>query len=294
MGRKGSHEFGGDWTEQKLDILARYLDAYVFALKNKSYSTWYIDAFAGTGYRTPRQSTGQEEGLFADLLDPASERLLHGSAVRALETDPPFAEYLFIERDPRRVKELEGLRQQYPARAGAISVVQGEANDCIKRLCKESWSDRRAVLFLDPYGMQVEWDTIVAVAETRAIDLWVLFPLGVAANRLLPSSGIVPDGWRSALNRLLGSEEWFDRAYAQETTEDLFGHVETRLVKQPADVIGEFFVERLRSAFAGVATKPRVLTNSKNSPLYLLCFAVGNPWAVKPALRIANHILRKF
>ena len=44
---------------------------------------------------------------------------------------------------------------------------------------------RRAVLFLDPYGMEVEWDTMVAIAKTQAIDLWILFPLGIAVNRLL-------------------------------------------------------------------------------------------------------------
>jgi hypothetical protein len=35
------------------------------------------------------------------------------------------------------------------------------------------------VLFLDPYGMQVDWTTIEAIARTKAIDLRVLFPLGI-------------------------------------------------------------------------------------------------------------------
>ncbi|MEW6074198.1 MAG: hypothetical protein AB1726_16580 [Planctomycetota bacterium] len=55
---------------------------------------------------------------------------------------------------------------------------------------------RRKVLFLDPYGMQVEWVTIEAVAQTKAIDLWVLFPLGVGVNRLLTKSGEIPESWR--------------------------------------------------------------------------------------------------
>lgn len=33
-------------------------------------------------------------------------------------------------------------------------------------------------MFLDPYGMQVDWATIEAIAKTKAIDLWILFPLG--------------------------------------------------------------------------------------------------------------------
>ena len=42
----------------------------------------------------------------------------------------------------------------------------------------------RAVVFLDPYGAQVDWSTIRDIGETKTIDLWVLFPLGQAVNRM--------------------------------------------------------------------------------------------------------------
>jgi len=54
-----------------------------------------------------------------------------------------------------------------------------------------------------------------------------------------------------------------------------------------------WIIERLQSVFAGVAPEPRVLRNSANCPLYLLCFAVGNERGVEPALRIASHLLKK-
>lgn len=57
--------------------------------------------------------------------------------------------------------------------------------------------------------------------------------------------------------------------------------------------IGRYFVERLKSVFAGVAERPGVLRNSSNSPLYLFCFAVGNERGKKLALRIAEHLLRE-
>jgi hypothetical protein len=38
---------------------------------------------------------------------------------------------------------------------------------------------------------------------------------------------------------------------------------------------------------------PAVLRNSKNSPLYLFCFAAGNSKGVPIALSIASHILKK-
>lgn len=44
-----SQKFGGNWTEEKLNIFTSYLDAYLIALQNQKFKKIYIDAFAGTG-----------------------------------------------------------------------------------------------------------------------------------------------------------------------------------------------------------------------------------------------------
>ena len=43
-----AHAFGGDWTSTKLDILAKYLNAYMTALNDKPTAdrTWDVDAVA--------------------------------------------------------------------------------------------------------------------------------------------------------------------------------------------------------------------------------------------------------
>lgn len=43
--------FGGPWTDRKLAILSKYLNAYSTALSSQPFEKLYIDAFAGTGYR---------------------------------------------------------------------------------------------------------------------------------------------------------------------------------------------------------------------------------------------------
>jgi three-Cys-motif partner protein len=148
-------------------------------------------------------------------------------------------------------------------------------------------------MFLDPYGMQVEWKTIEAVAMTKAIDLWLLFPLGIGVNRLLTKSGDIPDSWRRRLDMLLGTEDWYDEFYKVESTPTLFGAEEDQVVKASTKTIGRYFNDRLRSVFTAVADQPRVLRNSANCPLYLLCFAAGNEKGAPIALRIANHLLTK-
>ena len=66
------------------------------------------------------------------------------------------------------------------------------------------------------------------------------------------------------------------------------------LVKMASlEAIGNYYNERLKSIFAAVATNPVRLYNSKNNPLYLLCFAAGNPKGAPIAVRMGSHIFEK-
>lgn len=297
-----AHRFGGDWTTAKLDVLAKYLASYTTALKekpskNRPFRKGYIDAFAGTGYRDARrddESGKPSQGLLLpDLAEQEPQALLDGSARLALKTEPRFDRYVFIERRVERCAQLEALKAEFPHLASDIQIRHGDANTEIQELCKKDWSSHRAVLFLDPYGMQVEWRTIESIAGTKAIDLWLLFPLGIGVNRLLKRSGDIPESWRRRLNTLLGTEDWYEDFYRVESMPTLFGGAEDRVVKATTDTIGRYFNERMKSIFAAVAEHPKVLRNSANSPLYLLCFAAGNQNGAAIALRIANHLLTK-
>jgi len=139
--------------------------------------------------------------------------------------------------------------------------------------------------------MQVTWETVEAIAGTKAIDLWYLFPLGVAVNRLLKKDGEINEAIKGSLDRLFGVTDWYHAFYSVTRESDLFG--ERSVTKKVAgfDVIGDFFVNRLRKVFAGVADNPLSLLNSKRNPLYLLCFASGNPTGAKTAVKIAQDIL---
>ena len=290
------HQFGGEWTDRKLQVLAKYLQSYTTALKNARFHKLYIDAFAGTGYRDARRDEEEDSPqniLFPDMAEPEPQSFLDGSARLALQTEPQFDQYIFIERSPDRCAHLESLKSEFPGLANKVDIRQGDANDKIQDLCAKDWRSNRAVLFLDPYGMQVEWKTIEAIAQTKAIDLWLLFPLGIGVNRLLTKSGDIPKSWRHRLDLLLGTENWYDEFYTVETTPTLFGDDRERVVKATMETIGRYFTNRLKEIFTGVAEEPGVLRNSANNPLYLLCFAVGNERGKDIALRIAQHLLKE-
>lgn len=285
-----AHEFGGTWTEQKLEVLRKYLSAYTQILKGRTFRFAYIDAFAGTGERTVR---GPEDTHLLKLRTEEERRELlefqDGSARIALATEPPFQTLIFIERDSARAGELEVLAKQHPQRD--IRILSDDANVVLQELASKDWSGHRAVLFLDPYGMAVTWETLEAIARTKAMDVWYLFPLGIGVNRLLRRDGQIPPAWQHRLTETFGTSTWKEAFYAEDPHPTLFED-EPRIVKT-ADYSGieKFLLDRLETIFAGVSRKPLRLANSRGCPLYLLCFAVGNPHAVKPALRIANDIL---
>jgi three-Cys-motif partner protein len=102
----------------------------------------------------------------------------------------------------------------------------------------------------------------------------------------------IPESWRRRLDTLLGTSDWYQEFYRVEADPTLFGINEDRVVKASTETIGRYFNARLRTVFAAVAPEPKVLRNSTNCPLYLLCFAVGNQAGAPIALRIANHLLR--
>ena len=237
------------------------------------------------------QRTSTALPLFADE-DAAS--LQQGSAAIALETEPPFDHNPFIEQRAERVVELQELRQHFPHHAQQITVIHDNANTFLKQWCRETdWHTYRAVVFLDPYGMDVEWATIEAIAQTHAIDLWLLFPLGQAVNRLLTRHGPPEEAWAQRLTRMFGTEAWKNTFYRAPTQGTLFGGATTLEKDADFDTIGAFFVQRLETVFAQVVKKPLPLRNTKNVPIYLLCFAAGNSKGAPTAVKIASHILRR-
>lgn len=290
------HQLDRDWTEDKLIRLQKYLSAYmrIFSTNTKAayYTPIYIDAFAGTGYRAIRKQ-GRDQGLFPELAEKETAEFLKGSARIALEIEPPFAWYIFIEQDPEYQKELERLKQQFASIADRIKILPGDANMHLKTLCAQiNWKKTRAVFFLDPYGMQVEWSTIEAIAKTKAADLWLLFPLGMAVTRLLKKQRPPSGAWAGRLSLVFGTEDWKEIFYPKRTMRTLFGDIVMRRREANWSEIKEYFIDRLEHVFVKVANNPLVLRNSKNVPLFLLCFAASNPKKAKLAIEIAQNILK--
>lgn len=273
-------KFGGAWTIEKLNVFSEYLDFYLTALKNQPFKLLYIDAFAGTG----KIQLGEEENY----------EVIDGSAKLALQAKGMFTEYVFIEKKKAFAEELqEMVEQEFKSRVKRVKIINDDCNNALRLLCERvDWSCTRAILFLDPYATNVQWETLECIAETGAIDVWYLFPFN-AANRMLKKNGDIDLSWRKRLNSLFGDNSWEEELYEEDPQINLFGIESTRRIAN-TEMLKNYIEKRLGTIFPAVSKNSRILCNKNNSPLFLFCFAVSNRnyKAQALAMRVANYILK--
>ncbi|TIR18756.1 MAG: three-Cys-motif partner protein TcmP [Mesorhizobium sp.] len=290
------HEFGGQHTEIKLAIVEAYLKRYSAALHTWCDHVWYIDAFAGTGKRTVRV-----KARAGDLLEePAPEQveLRRGSAQIAVDIKPPFDRLIFMDTRRKHVAALEGLKAANPQLD--ISVLKGNANELIQREIEwDGWKRTRAVMFLDPYGMEVEWETLEKIAATKAIDVWYLFPLAGLYRQAARDMSKIDAIKEGAITRMLGSDEWKGELYSKvktSLTADLLGYLDdTETLQRNADVGGleRYVKKRLKTIFAEVLD-PYPLPVVERPQRFSLFCAISNPSprAIGLAKSFGNDILK--
>ena len=154
----------GIWSEVKLAIVREYAAAYSKIMEGTrrerfSRMRWiYIDAYAGPGYH----------------LSKTTGATVEGSPLIALNTEPPFHEYHFIDTEPARAQQLRAL-------AGDRQDVYTYTQDCNTVLIRDvfpraKYSDyRRAVCLLDPYNIDLTWEVIEAAGQSKSIEIFVNF-----------------------------------------------------------------------------------------------------------------------
>ncbi len=265
--------YGSGATVEKLDAHRRYADAFTRALqsqpsKDNLFTLHYLDAFAGRG----------------DVLLPGSADIAPGSAVQALEVrDRPFDRLLFIDADQSNCEHLEAL---ILARKddGRATIRRGDANEEIPKFC--TWLRgpggrmARAFVFIDPFAMQISWETIEAIASTRRADMLMLFPL-MALRRNLKREDWPNPEHQTALNRFFGGDSW----------RELYSVEGESVVRMGGDKeITDLYVTKMREHYADVVDPGRTLGSADDGSLFTMLFGCSNPSAAGVAGRIARGV----
>jgi three-Cys-motif partner protein len=259
----------GYWSEIKLEIVRDYASAYSRILNANKLPHIYVDAFAGAGQHISRGTGG----------------FVQGSPVNALNIQPPFREYHFIDLNAAKVEHLQnliGARQD-------VRIYEGDCNEVLIQkifptLNYESY--RRALCLLDPYGLDLKWEVMLQAGQLETIDMFLNFPvMDMNRNVLWRNPERVSGERRARLTAFWGDESWAQAAYS--TTGNLFGFPE----KGSNDSVAEAFRQRLLNV-AGFKRVPNPIPmrNSGGATVYYLFFASQ----VGVAEDIVNDIFTKY
>ncbi|MTD93112.1 three-Cys-motif partner protein TcmP [Hyphomicrobium sp. xq] len=274
---------GGPWTTKKLGKVREYLEAWLKVMSRQSWAkTVYIDAFSGSG-----------EVILRDAAAPTA-----GSALQAVGLDPPMAEYHLIEKSEKALKRLrEQIAARHLDRLDRVSFHAGDVNAILPALLERLTKKHRVVLFIDPYGMQLEWSTLQAIARCKAgVDLWLLVPTGMGLQRLATKTrSQMPASWGAKIDAFLGYKGWREKFYEPSRQTNFFGNEPEQVKVATLEMLDQEVQDRIRAAgFPGVARNVLHLKD-KTRVLYSLMFACSNPSPAAQAasMNIANHLLRE-
>lgn len=298
--------WGGRWTEEKLDAFEKYVKAYLTIMNAyRDANGWmllYFDGFAGSGTRSQEEEVLEMQealDLFGREVTSEDFNVYQGAAERVVKIESDnirsFDHYYFVDKNEENCYALQEKLASYET-IGKKHYLPKDANEAVKMLAStlHNYNNCKALAFLDPFGMQIDW-TSIASLKALSVDLWILVPTGVIINRLLERKVDQQRGLAHAekLEAFFGMSEAEIKAffYTEKQVPTLFGDDETVITKAENSIrkIAQLYVERLKSIFPYVTEDPMVLYNNHNVPIFHLVFAAKN----KTAMKIAQDIIKK-
>ena len=186
-----------DYAKQKLDILLRFINMFTISMKNKSWATLnYVDLLAGSG---------------KNVIEKSKEVVL-GSPLLAL--DYPFDNFYFVEEDGENFASLDKRVSACP-RSQSVRRFHGDCNVEIHRIVDEirkidsraangSWQSLNLV-FADPEGLELHWETIATLGQETRSDLIINFSTSGITRNIRAAFNSQKE---HAIDRFLGSRDW--------------------------------------------------------------------------------------
>jgi len=245
----------GAWAAEKLDYLARYINVFETAMRDKWKIRYYVDLMAGPGKNFLRDS-----GV-----------VLLGSPLLALTTPHPFTGYFFADSSEENTRALQQRCtasphfQQITIRTGDCNMLVTDAVNLIKP------GDSRSLnlAFLDPEGFELQWKTVATLASVQRMDLIINYPQ-MGLNRLMPN--VLDASSPNPVDLFFGSTEW-RKIYEKGRNRPglhrlLIDHYKEKLYRLE-------YKQVLRDDEVG--DEPLMRNAEKNAPLYRLLFASKHP-----------------
>lgn len=261
-------------TLEKLEYFRKYIEAYLVATKRLPIK-YYIDAFAGSGKCVLcDEKCNSKGGLRCQKCGKG--KLVDGSAMISLKTKNTFSGYLFIDLNKNYVKELEEfIKELDQILQKKILVKNSDSNAVLKNIYKYILKYAGCLIFLDPEGPELEWETIKYLSKINKADLLILYPYDIALVRLTSN-------YTEKLDKFYGTPDWI-KIYKDKNN--------FNPEKRKMALLTSYIKNLEKLGFKYVVCKPIRRRLRGGKPLYHLILASHHPAAKKIMEDIFNKEL---
>jgi len=225
-----------------------------------------------------------------------TDQIIVGSAIRALGVSTPFDRYLLNDVRKSNVDALRTrIHADFSDLSARVTLSQFDANAMLIDLCRTTnWNATRAVVFIDPFGLQIKYETLELLGKTKAVDVWYLVPVFAMYRQVRGDGWVLEDGGKS-VDEALGTREWRDVVAIQQKGQmDLLG-LSKPVSKRAVDVAWFETVakDRLGLAFGGRVVDEVLPLGRKGLHEFSLMFAWANPSEkARLASKLAKAVLK--
>jgi three-Cys-motif partner protein len=239
----------GAWALEKYRRVWYYDQIFSTGMKAKWDQRVYIDLFSGAGLARVR----------------GSGEIVAGSPILSLRVKDPFTKYIFCEEQADLLDALR-TRVEQEAPEANVDYVLGDVNQVVDKVVEKipsfgQGNTQLSFCFVDPFSVNLSFETIQALGGPRNMDFLILLALGMDANRNL---GVYLDESHGRIERFLGDPEW--REKWQEAESSGFSFIYFLALR---------YIEAMRT-LGYVETTPdqmhAVRSETKNLGLYYLAF----------------------
>jgi three-Cys-motif partner protein len=222
----------------------KYLAAFTKSVSRKwNGKLAYVDFFSGPG-RSLIRDTSEE---------------VNGSPMLALKCN--FARYIFVDV-PDVLGTLRSRLAGHP-KLLRISFIEGDCNSVIEQILVELPRDHLTLAFVDPTGLQIQFNTIRRLVHERKVDLLMTLQFGMGVKMNLPQYLRSKEG--GALSSFLGNSDWRKDEKQSGTVFQLGQRILARYLSQ-LRTLGYLDVRDLE-----------IIRNDRNMMLYFMVMASRHP-----------------
>jgi three-Cys-motif partner protein len=140
-------------------------------------------------------------------------------------------------------------------------------------------------VFLDPYGLDVEWKTVETLAKAEKFDVFINFSV-MGVIRMLRRTGEPNQILIRKLGRIMLDINWINDLYVPSV--NLFGEEIAQRGRLAADKVASVYKEQLSTIFSFVSDY--AIMSNQGRPIYALVGATHK----ETALKIMNYIIEKY